>query len=169
MTTITTTAAASLFAIFLAPALADDKADSGLEKVFIQLNNYSRTLNEPMKDSTAGIYQQTAVYDWSGGRFERIEITLVRNPTNFKKQFNQLVKGQNNPPKDVEVNGKKGWLWENKEESSKFDRVTGRLALVLNDDKAIFLEQKGTGANLVEVAKKFDFEKVDKALADAGK
>jgi hypothetical protein len=92
-----------------------------------------------------------------------------RTGTNFKKQFLQMVKGQNNPPKDDEVNGKKGWLWENKEESSKFDRVTCFLALVLSDGKAIFLEQKVTGANLVDVAKKFEFEKVAKALVDAPK
>jgi len=162
-------AAAILVVSMAAPASADDKAEPGLDKLFIELKNYSRTVQEPQKDSTSGIYQQTAVFDWSGGRFEKIEITLARNPK-FKEQFStDTVKGQKNPPKEVEVNKKKGWLWENKEESSKVDRITYRLAVVLSDDKIILIEQKGTGANLVELAKKFDFEKVEQALADAPK
>jgi uncharacterized protein (TIGR03067 family) len=146
--------------------VADEKKEVGWEKLFIEVSNYSRTVNAPIKGFKPEIYQQTARYDWTGGRFEQIEITLARNPAYKERYAPEAFKDQKNPPKEVEINKKRAWLWQPKDDSSKLDRVACSLVVVLSDDKVIIFEQKGSGADLIELAKKFDLEKVEKALAE---
>jgi hypothetical protein len=152
-----------------APTFADDEPAPGLDKVFIEVNHYNRTLQKPIRGDSAEVYQQTARYDWSGGRFEQIDITLARNPEFKKKYSADAMKAEKDPPKETEINKKKAWIWERKSESGKFDEVTHRLVVLLSDDKAIIIEQKGQGAKVVELAKSFDFDKVEKALAGPAK
>jgi hypothetical protein len=148
-----------------APTFADGEPVPGWDKVFIEVNHYSRTLQKPIKGDSAEVYQQTARYDWSGGRFEQIDITLARNPEFKKKYSAEAMKAEKDPPKETEINNRKAWIWERKSESGKVDEVTHRLVVLLSDDKAIIIEQKGQGAKVVDLAKSFDFDKVEKALA----
>jgi hypothetical protein len=74
------------------------------------------------------------------------------------------LKKEKNPPKELQVNNKKAWQREFPV-TSDF-RVGRRLVVVLDADKAIIIEQKGNGLILQDVAKSFDFAKVEKALAN---
>ena len=108
-------------------------------------------------------YYQKGTYDWSGGRFEQIEITLARDPAFEDKYSAKALLKEKNPPKELQVNEKKAWLWEFPGVAR--NEVARRLVVILDSDKAIIIEQRGSGAKLDEVAKKFDFAKVQKALA----
>ncbi len=148
-----------------AATFAEDEPVADWDKVFIEISHYARTMQKPVKGDSADVYQQTAHYDWSGGRFEQIDITLARNPEFKKKYSAEAMKAEKDPPKDIEINNKKAWLWERKSETGKFDEITHRLIVILSNDKAIIIEQKGEGAKVVDLAKSFDFDKVEKALA----
>jgi len=146
---------------------ARGKAHPAWPGVFIELGNYIARYESPVveKGEKPTKYQQRARYDWSGGRFEVIEITLARDPA-FKDRYSaEVMKKEKTPPKEVEINKKKAWLWEFQPEQGKLDKVVKRLVVLLDVEKAIIIEQKGFGADLREVAAKFDFAKVEKALA----
>ena len=113
---------------------------------------------------TPQTYYQKATYDWMGGRFEQLEITLARDPTFKDKYSAEVLTKEKNPPKELRINDKKAWQWEFPRASRT--EVARRLVVVLDVDKAIIVEQKGDGANLQDVAKRFDFAKVQKALAN---
>src|SRR5438874_11698026 len=108
-------------AIASTPVFDDDKAEAGWEKVFIELNNYSRTFQKTVKGDKPDVYQQTARYDWSGGRFEQIDVTLARNPAFKQKYSADTLKAEKVPPKEIEINKKKAWLWDAKGDPNKLD------------------------------------------------
>jgi hypothetical protein len=161
---------ASLLTVLFAGSLsfADDKSDAGWDKCFIDLKNYSRTFQKPVKGDKADVYQQTARYDWSGGRLEQIDITLARDPAFKEKYSADAMKDEKNPPKEIEINKKKAWFWD-RAEQAKPGEVTRTLVVLLTDDKAIIIKQKGDGARIVDIAKMFDFDNVEKALANSPK
>jgi hypothetical protein len=108
-------------------------------------------------------YSQTVVYEWTGGRFEVIEVTLARDPA-FKEKFAAAtVAKEKDPPKEVTVGKHKGWLWE--KEAAAFNDVSGRLVVLLDADKVLILERKGMGLALTDVAAKFDLAKLAAVLA----
>jgi hypothetical protein len=154
--------------LLLAGASADEPAaGAGWPDVFITLDNFGVRYEKPVvgKGEPPDVYRQTARHHWLGGRFEIIEITLARDPA-FKERYSaETLRKEKNPPKELEINKKKAWLWELKTEPGKLGQVARRLVVVLDTDKAITIEQKGGGLQLEDVAKKFDFAKVEQALA----
>ena len=136
--------------------------------VFVSLGMYSVTYEKPMvgKGEKPQAYQQKAVYSWTGGRFEIIHVTLARDPAFKEKYSAEALKKDKNAPKELDINKKKAWAWEFPREDGKFDQLTHRLVVLLDIDKAIIIDQIGAGLGLEEVARKFDFSKVEKALAN---
>jgi hypothetical protein len=136
--------------------------------VFVSLGMYAVTYEKPLvgKGEKPEIYQQKAVYNWTGGRFEILHITLARDPAFKDKYSAEALKKGKNPPKELEINKKKAWEWKFDLEEGKFEKVARRLVVLLDVDKAIIIEQIGAGLRLEDVAKKFDFSKVEKALAN---
>ena len=140
--------------------------------VFIQLGvMYQETYEKPVvgKGEKPETYRQKAIYMWTGGRFEILEITLARDPAFKERYAADVLKKEKNAPREREVNKKKAWLWEYPREEGKIDQLARRLVVLHDQDKAIILDQKGDGADLEVVAKKFDFVKVEKALANPPK
>ncbi len=150
---------------------AREKNQSGWPGSFIKLGGYGLTLENPIvgEGEKPSTYRQKGVYLWTGGRAEVLEVTLARDPA-FKDRYSaDALKKQDPQPKELEINKKKAWQWEFPREGGKIDRLTHRLVILLDADKAIILEQKGNGASLEEVAKKFDFAEIEKALANPPK
>ncbi len=139
---------------------------AGWPGVFPEMTNYQRTFTAPVIAKDKSSYRQTARYDWMGGRFEMLEVTVARDPAFKEKHTPEALKKEKNPPKEVEVGKKKAWLWSMPAEPGKLDQVTGRLVVVLDADKALIIERKGDGPELTEMAKHFDLTRVEKALAD---
>ena len=136
--------------------------------VFVSLGMYTLTFEKPVVDKgdMPKVYQQKATYTWSGGRFEIIHVTLARDPA-FKDKFSaDVLKKEKNPPREVEINKKKAWLWDFAAERPKFNEASHRLVILLDVDKAIIIDHIGMGPGPEMVAKRFDFARIDKALAN---
>jgi len=148
-------------------AAAQEKNQPAWPDSFIQLDGYAATYDPPVvaKGAKPAAYRQKAIYTWTGGRYEVVEITLARDPAFKKRYAPAALKKEKRPPKRLQINKKDAWQFDFPRQQGKVDQVVLRLVVLLAADKAIILEQKGFGANLQEVAKKFDFAKVEKALA----
>jgi hypothetical protein len=151
-----------------AQGLAGQGGKPAWDGVFVNLGMYAVTYEKPLvgKGEKPQAYQQKAVYNWTGGRFEIIHVTLARDPAFKEKYSAEAVKKDKNPPKELEINKKKAWEWKFDLKEGKFDKVARRLVVLLDVDKAIIIEQIGAGLRLEDVAMKFDFSKVEKALAN---
>ena len=151
-----------------AQGLAAQGGKSAWADVFANLGMYAVTYEKPLvgKGEKPETYQQKATYNWTGGRFEIIHVTLARDPAFKDKYSTEALKKGKNPPKELEINKKKAWEWKFDLEDGKFEKVARRLVVMLDADKAIIIEQIGAGLRLEDVAKKFDFSKVEKALSN---
>jgi len=145
--------------------------EPGWPGVFFQMDGYIATYEKPIvgRGEKPQIYQQKVSYLWSGGRYEVVEMTLARDPEFKEKYSSQVLTKEKNPPKELEVKQKKAWQWEFAGVPKNIDQVARRLVVLLGEDKAIIIEQKGYGAVLETVAKKFDFAKVEEALENPPK
>jgi hypothetical protein len=145
--------------------------EPGWPEVFARLDMYDVIYEKPVVGTgeKPESYQQKATYSWTGGRNEVLEITLARDPAFKEKYSAETLKKESKPPKELEVNEKKSWQWEFPREASKPDQVVGRLVVVLDADKVLIIERKGAGLPLAQVAKKFDFAKIEKALTNPPK
>jgi hypothetical protein len=135
--------------------------------VFIKMGMYSLRYEKPVVDKgdKPEIYQQKVSYSWSGGRSEVLFVTLARDPA-FKGRFSaDTLKKEKNPPKELAIDEKKAWYWTFDPKDRRLD-VAQRLVVLLDVDKAIIIERIGSGPSLENVAKRFDFAKVAKALAN---
>ena len=94
------------------------------------------------------------------------QVTLARDPAFKHSSRQKVLRKQENPPRELEINKKRAWHWKFAREVRKLDEVSQRLVVILDTDKAIIIEQLGYGLSLEEVAKRFDFAKIDKALAN---
>jgi hypothetical protein len=144
-----------------------EKNQPGWPDVFISLGMYGVAYEKPVvgKGDKPESYRQKAIYSWTGGRFEILEVTLARDPA-FKDRYSpEALKKEKDPPKELQINKKKAWLWIFPREAGELEQVARRLVVLLDADKAIIIEQKGAGANLEDVARRFDFPKVERALA----
>ena len=144
---------------------ADDKP-GGWPELFPELGNFGRTIQSPKvaKGDKPEVYSQAARYEWLGGRFEILTITVARDPAFKEKYSAEAVKKTKPAPAAVEVNKKQAYLWEKLAGENDLKNVNKRLIVVLDADKILMVEQVGFGLELDEVAKKLDFEKVAKAL-----
>jgi len=143
------------------------KPPAGWPDLFVNLGMYDLKIDAPVlgKGDPPEAYSQKATYLWTGGRYEAIVVTLARDPA-FKDRFSaEAMKKEKTPPVAVQVAGKPAWKWEFKDDPDKFDRLAGRLVVLLAPDKVLVVEQRGFGLALEDVAKKFDLARVEKALA----
>jgi hypothetical protein len=150
---------------------AREKNQAGWSGSFINLGGYALTLEKPIvgEGEKPNKYQQKGIYLWTGGRAEVLEVTLARDPAFKDKYSADALKKEDPLPRELEINKKKAWQWEFSRDGGKFDQVSHRLVILLDADKAIIIEQKGSGASLEAVAKKFDFAEMEKALANPPK
>jgi len=146
-------------AFFAQPLMSQEpkeKVLAGWMGVFPEILNYQRTFEKPKVDMDKKLWQQTAHYEWTGGRAESIRVTLLRDAAEAKKyQFNDA-----NPlPKDVEkikVGERDAWNFPD-----------GKLAIKLADDRLLILEAttwKLFRSNLPDFAKSFPLDACSKAL-----
>lgn len=156
--------ASLLIGLGLAAMTADPPG--GWTDLFPALGNFDRKVNGPVvaKGDKPEVYSQSTRYEWMGGRFEILTITITRD-AKFKETYAaEAVKKSKPAPKEVEVNKKRTLLWEDLAKPDDLVNVNKRLVVILADDKILMVEQVGFGLELEEVAKKLDFEKVVKAL-----
>jgi len=145
--------------------LAAADAPGGWPELFPKLGNFSQVASPPMvaKGDKPEVYSQSVKYDWMGGRFEVITITVSRDPKIKARYTAEAFKKSDPSPQSFEVNKKPAWVW-NFDKIDKLEQVRKRLVVVLADDTLLMLEQRGAGLDLEEVAKQFDFDAVVKAL-----
>ncbi|MBA4064013.1 MAG: hypothetical protein C0501_09935 [Isosphaera sp.] len=154
-------AALSLFAA----AAAD--TPGGWPDLFPELGNFSRAVSPPVvaKGEKPAAWSQSAKYEWLGGRFEVLTVTVARDPAFRERYAAEAVKKGKPAPEAVEVNKKRAYLWDKLAGGDDLEKVSRRLVVVLADDTVLTVEQRGFGLELPEVAKKLDLDKVTKALA----
>ena len=157
-----------MFALLSFCALAADNP-GGWPELFPTLGNFDRKVAAPVvaKGDKPETYSQATTYEWLGGRFEILTITIARDPAFKEKYAAEAVKKMKPAPEAVEVNKKRAYLWDKLAGENDLKNVNKRLVVVLADDKILTVEQVGFGLELDEVAKKLDFEKVVKALESA--
>jgi hypothetical protein len=138
----------------------------GWPDLFPTLGNFDRKVKAPViaKGDKPEAYSQSTKYEWLGGRFEILTITIARDPAFKEKYAADAVKKTKPAPTSVEVNKKRAYLWESLAKPDDLVNVNKRLVVILADDKVLMVEQVGFGLELEDVAKKLDFEKVAKAL-----
>jgi len=160
---------ATMFPIMALFALAAADSPGGWPELFPALGNFDRKVNAPVvaKGDKPTVYSQSARYEWLGGRFEILTITLARDAAFKEKYAPAAVKGAKPAAKEIEVGKKRALLWENLAGPDDLKNVNKRLVVILADDRVLTVEQVGFGLELEEVAKKLDFEKVVKALDTA--
>ena len=154
-----------MFALAALCALCAADAPGGWPELFPRLGNYNLKLGAPIfcKGDKPEVYSQAATYDWLGGRFESLTVTLARDPA-FQEMYSaEGAKKTLDGYEAIEVNKKRAYLLPRNAATEK--KVTIRLVVVLADDKVLIVEQRGFGMALPDVAKMFNFEKVEKALA----
>ena len=149
--------------LLCAPPAAGDDKPGGWPELFPELGNFSRTVDAPKvaKGEKPGAYSQAVTYEWTGGRFEVITVTLARAPAFKDKYAAEAMK--NEKAEKLEVSKKPAYLWD-RMKADDLEKVNRRLVVILADDKVLTIEQRGFGLDLVDVAKKLDFDKVAKAL-----
>lgn len=159
-----------MLALSLLVVVAADNP-GGWPDLFPALGNFGRTVAAPVvaKGDKPEAYSQAATYEWMGGRFEILTITIARDPAFKEKYAADAVKKAKPAPEAVEVNKKRAYLWDKLAGENDLKNVNKRLVVVLADDKVLTVEQVGFGLELDEVAKKLDFDKVAKALESAPK
>jgi hypothetical protein len=153
-----------MFAIALLLLVAADDT-GGWPDLFPTLGNFDRKVAAPVvaRGEKPAVYSQATTYEWLGGRFEVITITLARDPA-FKKKYAAATIQQTKPiPEVLKLNEKTAYLWDYMK-PEELEKVNRRLVVVLADDRVIVIEQRGAGLELPDVAKKLDFAKVVKAL-----
>jgi hypothetical protein len=155
-----------MFALATLLLVAAADTPGGWPELFPTLGNFDRKVAGPVvaKGDKPETYSQTVRYEWIGGRFEILTITIARDPAFKDKYAADAVKKGKPAPEAVEVNKKRAYLWDKLAAENDLKNVNKRLVVVLADDKILMVEQVGFGLDLAEVAKKLDFDKVAKAL-----
>jgi hypothetical protein len=143
---------------------------AGWPGVFPELPGYQRAFTAPVVGSgkQPKKYSQLVKYEWTGGAARRLEVTLARDPT-FKERYAEAALEKDaGKPRQVKVGGRTAWLWDLRKEGDKSPwPPQQRLVVPLGEDRAALFEAKGQGpwaGGLAEVAKRFDFEALAKAL-----
>jgi hypothetical protein len=116
-------------ALAAAGAQLSGRIQPGWPGVFVSPGMYSVRYEKPIVGKEGKTYQQKAIYDWSGGRFEILEITLARDPAFKDKYAAHVLRKEKNPPKELQINDKKAWQWEFPREGGKLDQLTRRLVI----------------------------------------
>ncbi|MBM3979471.1 MAG: hypothetical protein FJ304_04160 [Planctomycetes bacterium] len=149
----------------LCTVAAGDKV-GGWPELFPELQNFERKVAAPVvaKGEKPAAYSQATTYEWLGGRFEVLTVTIAHDPA-FKVKYTAEAMKKAKYEK-LEVSKRTAYQWD-RMKSEMLDTVNKRLVVILADDKVLIVEQRGAGLELDEVAKKLDFEKVAKALEGA--
>lgn len=143
--------ALAIFAVNASQA-PQPKVLAGWLGVFPDIQGYQRSFEKPKIDKKT--FQQTAKYEWTGGRIETIHVTLMRIDGDARKYLPNAAPDA--APKDVDVGKYRGRLW------------AGRLLLVplAKDRLAILVAPtfKAHESDLVGFAKRFPLGACDNAL-----
>ena len=137
--------------------------------VFPELNGYQRTFAAPVMDSAKNrpCYKQLAKYEWTGGAFKILKVTVARDPA-FKQNYaEETLRKGTPPPKEVALGQRTGWLWDlQKVTQDKPNGVHQRLVVPLAADKALHFDAHGAGPweDLVGLARQFDLAGIGAAL-----
>lgn len=133
----------------------------GWPDLFPKLGNFSRKVMVPVieKGAKPTVYSQSVEYEWLGGRFEVLTITVARD-AKFKDVYSAEAMKR---AKSLEVNKRRAYLWD-REKAEDLEKVNRRLVVVLADDRIVMIEQRGGGLELDDVARKMDLDKVAEAL-----
>jgi hypothetical protein len=122
--------------------------------VFPNVNGYARRFEKAKVDKQT--YQQTARYEWTGGRLETIHVTLIRDAELAKRYPKDGVKKLAALPKEVKVGDRVGW-----------EGPGGVLVIVLAEDRLMKLDAptwKFHQSDLAGFAKHFRLDECAKAL-----
>ncbi|MBM4069534.1 MAG: hypothetical protein FJ271_11380 [Planctomycetes bacterium] len=124
--------------------------------VFPEIAGYAPTFRAPvLVNDKQGVYSQSVLYDWTGGRLEAIEVTLARDAA-FALAFSaDRLKQQKPPPDAIKIGNHSGWLWK------------GKLVVIVAKDRILRLESKTEKffhSNLPEFARRFDLVRCARAL-----
>jgi hypothetical protein len=122
--------------------------------VFPSVNSYDRKFEKPKVDKQT--YQQTARYEWTGGRIETIHVTLIRDAEFAKRYTKDGVKKLPVLPTEVKIGDKVGW-----------EGPGGTLVIVLGADRLMKLDAptwKFHQSDLAGFAKHFRLDECAKAL-----
>lgn len=125
---------------------------TGWQGIFPEYANYARKFEAPKVTKDA--YEQTARYDWSGGRLETITITLTRDAEKAKMYTPDGIKTINAAAKSIKIADRQAWLWQSRRLVIGADRFV-TIAAPTYDKFA---------SDLPEFAKKLDLDKCAKAL-----
>src|SRR5438105_979146 len=128
--------------VLLGFVIAAPDSPGGWPELFPELTNYTRKF-EPLvvaKGEKPETYSQSAKYDWNGGRFETITVTLARDPAFKEKYSAEAVKKGKLAAEVLEINKKPAYLWS-PDEGDGIQKVKRQLVIVLADDKILMLEQ----------------------------
>jgi len=152
-------------------AMGDSRADDkhGWKDVFPKMTGWTQKVGTPVvgKGKEPKDYHQTVKYEWTGGAFKILAITLARDPA-FKDKYDpKKLKKADNAPKEVKVGKRTAWLWDLENEAGKDQgKVRTRLVVVLAPDRVLILEARGQGPweDLTGLAGECDLDKMEKAL-----
>jgi hypothetical protein len=122
--------------------------------VFPEVGMYSRRLEVPKSEKES--WQQSARYEWSGGRSEMIRVTLMRDAAEAKKYAFDAKNPLPDTVKKVKV-----------AERDAYEYPGGKLVIDLGKDRRMLLEAptwQMYKSNLAEFAKRFSLDACAKAI-----
>lgn len=121
--------------------------------VFPEITGYQRTFFKPKAEDKTK-YEQTARYEWTGGRLETVEMTLRRDPAFAKLTGPEIVgKGE---AREVKVGKLVGW-----------QQGKDKLVVILGADRILVVQSKTPEqheSNFIGLATKLPLEKCGQAL-----
>lgn len=130
------------------------KVLAGWMGVFPEGFNYERKFEKPKV--TKETWQQSAVYEWSGGRIETVQVTLLRDAGEAKKHAFDNKKPAPDNVKKIPFGERVGWEYPG-----------GKLVIHLAADRLMIVEAltwKQFQSDLSEFAKRFPLDACAKAL-----
>ncbi len=130
------------------------KVLAGWMGVFPDGFNYERKFEKPK--ATKETWPQSAVYEWSGGRIETVQVTLLRDAAEAKKHAFDDKKPAPENVKKIPFGERVGWEYPD-----------GQLVLHLAADRLLIVEAltwKFHRSDLAEFAKRFPLDTCAKAL-----
>lgn len=140
-------------------------APSGWADLLPPRQGYDLQFKKPTIDGEK--YSQKAEYLWTGGRIDTLDVIFLRDPAVKDRYSDEAMKKDKHGPTGLVVNKKQTWHWIYARDESK--EIRSKLVVILSPDKAMILEQKYHDFDLQEFAKKLDYAKIEKAMANPPK
>jgi hypothetical protein len=109
-------------------------------------------------------YSQDVEYDWTGGSFRHITLTLTRDPAFKEAHQPEKLARATNPPKEVRLGKRTAWLTVVGDDDTAKSRT---LLIPLAEDRAVIVKATGmvTQEELMTFAEQLDLGAIRAALA----